>query len=282
MKLSIITINLNHAAGLKKTVKSVIGQTFRDYEFIVIDGGSTDGSLDVIRSHADRVTHWVSEPDTGIYNAMNKGILRAHGEYVCFLNSGNRFVSSRVLTRIFAKEEHDEDVLYGNTLRSDGATGLQEWSQPDELTVARLSSPGLCHQSVFYKKELFDRLGLYDEHPAMAADVEFLVKVLVARHSTRHLPVPVVYDEGRSIRDTQTVLSHLDVRDILKRQLPDAVYRDYLRLLSLETECAQLRPLKNWAEQIPNRSVWVNYAMATYWFWLKLKRHLVRRREPSS
>ncbi|MEI8122313.1 MAG: DUF5672 family protein, partial [bacterium] len=277
VKLSIITINLNHAAGLKNTVKSVIGQTFQDYEFIVIDGGSTDGSLDVIQSHADQFTHWVSEPDTGIYNAMNKGILLARGEYICFLNSGNRFASARVLTRIFSKDEYNEDLLYGNTLRPDGANGFQEWPQPDELTVARLSNSGLCKASIFYKKELFDTLGQYDGNLKIAADLDFNIQVLLAGRSTRHLPFPVVYDDDRSIRNTQTDLSPHDIRGILKRRLPNAVYRDYLRLQSLETDCALLRPIKHWAEQIPNRSVCTNYAMVTYWFWLKMKRQLFRR-----
>jgi len=106
--------------------------------------------------------------------------------------------------------------------------------------------------------------------------------VLLAGCSTRHLPFPVVYNDDRSIRDTQTDLSPQDIREILKRRLPDAVYRDYLRLQSLETECALLRPIEHWAEQIPNRSVCTNYAMVTYWFWLKMKRQLLRRREQSS
>jgi len=84
MKLSIITVNLNNAAGLQKTIESVITQTFTDYEYIIIDGGSTDGSVDVIKQHADKITYWVSEPDKGIYNAMNKGILQAKGEYCLF------------------------------------------------------------------------------------------------------------------------------------------------------------------------------------------------------
>ena len=102
-----------------------------------------------------------------------------------------------------------------------------------------------------------------------------LFMALLADRSTRHLPFPVAYDDGRSISDTQTNYLSQDIRNILKRRLPDAVYRDYLRLQSLETECAQLKPFKHWAEQIPNRSVWVNYAMVTYWFWLKLKQLLL-------
>jgi glycosyltransferase involved in cell wall biosynthesis len=89
MKLSVITINYNNAIGLRKTIESVVNQTFRDYEYIIIDGGSTDGSVDVIKEYADKIDYWVSEPDKGIYNAMNKGVAAAHGEYTNFLNSGD-------------------------------------------------------------------------------------------------------------------------------------------------------------------------------------------------
>ncbi|MDR2910496.1 MAG: glycosyltransferase [Bacteroidales bacterium] len=94
MKLSIITINLNNVAGLQKTIESVVKQTFTDYEYIVIDGGSTDGSADIIKQHANKITYWVSEPDKGIYNAMNKGIRVAKGEYCLFLNSGDWLINS--------------------------------------------------------------------------------------------------------------------------------------------------------------------------------------------
>jgi cellulose synthase/poly-beta-1,6-N-acetylglucosamine synthase-like glycosyltransferase len=82
MKFSIITINYNDKQGLEKTIKSVLSQSYTDYEYIVIDGGSTDGSVEVIKAHKDRLTYWVSEPDRGIYDALNKGLRRAHGEYV--------------------------------------------------------------------------------------------------------------------------------------------------------------------------------------------------------
>ena len=80
MKLSIITVNYNNREGLQRTIDSVVSQTFRDFEWIVIDGGSTDGSKELIKQYADHFSYWVSEPDKGIYNAMNKGILKATGE----------------------------------------------------------------------------------------------------------------------------------------------------------------------------------------------------------
>ncbi len=89
MKLSIITINKNNAYGLRKTIQSVINQTYSNIEYIIIDGASTDGSIDVIKKFEDKIDWWASEPDTGIYNAMNKGIKIATGDYCQFLNSGD-------------------------------------------------------------------------------------------------------------------------------------------------------------------------------------------------
>ena len=86
MKLSIITVNFNDAEGLERTIKSVISQTFHDYEFIIIDGGSTDGSVDVIKKYEDHIDYWISEKDGGIYQGMNKGLRQASGEYLNFLN----------------------------------------------------------------------------------------------------------------------------------------------------------------------------------------------------
>lgn len=96
MKLSIITINYNNREGLRKTIESVVAQTTREFEYIVIDGGSTDGSVDVIKEFSDYIDYWVSEPDKGIYNAMNKGVKVAHGDYCQFLNSGDWLYDSNV------------------------------------------------------------------------------------------------------------------------------------------------------------------------------------------
>src|SRR5574344_2795323 len=117
-KFSIITINRNNKNGLEKTTKSIISQLFTDYEFIVIDGGSTDGSADVIRKYATHITYWISEPDKGIYNAMNKGITHAYGDYLNFMNSGDCFHSPAVLDEI-NRQLHDEDILIGKCHRMD-------------------------------------------------------------------------------------------------------------------------------------------------------------------
>lgn len=112
MKLSIITINLNNKNGLSETISSVIAQTFTDYEYIIIDGQSTDGSLEVIKQNANHINQWISENDHGIYNAMNKGLNLAKGEYCLFLNSGDSLYDSDVLQVLFS-QSFTEDIISG-------------------------------------------------------------------------------------------------------------------------------------------------------------------------
>ena len=112
MKLSIITVNLNNKDGLQKTIDSVISQTYKDFEWIIIDGGSTDGSKELIENYSDYVSYWVSEPDKGIYNAMNKGIKQSHGEYLQFLNSGDIFIEDNTLKQVVSQLVN-EDIVFG-------------------------------------------------------------------------------------------------------------------------------------------------------------------------
>ena len=114
MKYSIITINYNNREGLQKTINSVIGQTFKDYEFIIIDGGSTDGSIEILEQHDASITFWSSEPDKGVYHAMNKGIAKAHGEYLNFMNSGDCFYSNNVLEHVNRYHSDADFIVSGN------------------------------------------------------------------------------------------------------------------------------------------------------------------------
>ena len=150
-KLSIITINYNNTRGLEKTLSSVWNdQTYSNFEHIVIDGGSTDGSVDVIKKYADKLTYWVSEPDKGIYNAMNKGILKAKGEYLLFLNSGD-YLCNEALSEIFS-ENFSEDIVYGNftLLCKNGEKKIKTFSEQVDYNLLYLESIG--HQSTLIKR----------------------------------------------------------------------------------------------------------------------------------
>lgn len=198
MRLSVITINLNNRGGLQRTIDSVVGQSFKDLEWIVIDGGSTDGSRELIEQYADHIAYWVSEPDKGVYNAMNKGIKVAQGEYVNFMNSGDCFASSSILEEVFATD-HTADVLYGYMMRGsiDGEINNLSMMKPS-LSWIDFYRDGLPHQSTFIKRSLFDQYGLYDESLKAVADWKFFVEAFVYhKASSEFIPRKIsVYAEG--------------------------------------------------------------------------------------
>lgn len=149
-KISLITINLNDVKGIERTLKSVWdNQTYTDFEHIVIDGGSTDGSVDVIKRYADKLAYWVSEPDKGIYNAMNKGILKAKGEYLLFINGGD-WLAPNILSEVF-KNSYTEDIVYGNFtyVKGDGTLIPKIYKSP--LTYIDLLMYSIGHPASFIK-----------------------------------------------------------------------------------------------------------------------------------
>ena len=168
MKYSIITINYNKCDGLLNTIESVIHQTYRNYEFIIIDGGSTDSSFDIIKKYQQSISYWVSEKDGGIYNAMNKGVKAAHGEYVIFINSGDMLYKSSVLEEALPYMKYD--IVHGvaeNINSSASPLCLVKISNKTDLF-----SPTLHHQACFFKRELFKK-ELYDEHYRIVSDWKF-------------------------------------------------------------------------------------------------------------
>jgi glycosyltransferase involved in cell wall biosynthesis len=183
-KLSIITINYNNLDGLKRTVESVVNQTWQEFEYIIIDGGSTDGSADYIESQSEYIDYWVSEPDKGIYNAMNKGIAKATGEYLLFLNSGDHLYEGSVLEKNHSWIK-EYDLIYFD-LELIGADPLPVYSYPDKLSFFDLynGSGSLPHPSTFIKAELFGRIGLYDESLKLVSDWKFFIIALFKYNSS--------------------------------------------------------------------------------------------------
>ena len=217
MKLSIITVNLNDAAGLRKTIESVVSQAFTDYEFIVIDGGSTDGSVDIIKQYADKINYWESEPDRGIYHAMNKGIMRAKGEYCQFLNSGDWIIKNDGLQQIFDKKP-DEDILY-----CDAHLGNEKRVYPDSLNLLFFIESTITHQAAFIKRSLFKTFGLYDEEIKIVSDWEFWLKTIIkGQCSYRHIPLFLVYFDVNGISWTSHYhIVLLEKEKILKDYYPE-------------------------------------------------------------
>lgn len=176
-KISIITVNFNDKIGLKKTIHSVVEQTFQDYEFIVIDGGSTDGSKELILEYSDRISYWVSENDKGVFHAMNKGIKIATGDFVIFMNGGDRFNSNSVLEEILPELDGQFDIYYGNNYKeSPNSKRLKTY--PKKLKFSFFYSSSINHQSTFIRKSLFEEHFYYNENFKIASDWEFFVYVI--------------------------------------------------------------------------------------------------------
>ena len=116
MKISVVTVCYNAADCIEHTMLSVLNQSYPDIEYIVIDGGSTDGTVDIIKKYADRLAYWVSEPDKGIYDAMNKGIAAASGSYINFMNAGDTFASDSVLAEIVPQINPNSQIVYGDVV----------------------------------------------------------------------------------------------------------------------------------------------------------------------
>lgn len=205
MKLSIITINLNNCEGLKKTMESVFAQTFKDFEYIVIDGASTDGSRELIEQYADYFAYWVSEPDTGIYNAMNKGLVKAKGEYVLMLNSGDWLANENVLEAM-ASHLDGTDIVQGNVMVPQKDKWLKSCGcGKSELTFRDVYNGDFLHQASFVRKALHDQYGLYDETWRIAGDTVFFLKTLGFGNATfEYVDVTVSYAEPWGISSSTT------------------------------------------------------------------------------
>ena len=182
MKISIITVNYNDIEGLKRTFNSVFFQNYQEFEYIVIDGGSTDGSKDIIEQNSDKINYWISEPDSGVYQAMNKGILKATGEYLFFLNSGDTFKDEFSINRIIPELEN-EDFIYFDIESIEG-NNKEVLTYPDSLSFEYLHDDVPCHQSTFIKKGMFEKYGLYDEKLRIVSDWKFFILAICKYNAT--------------------------------------------------------------------------------------------------
>lgn len=185
MKLSIVTINYNNKNGLQKTIDSVISQTYKDFEWIIIDGGSTDGSKELIEQYTDYITYWVSEPDTGIYNAMNKGIKVARGEYLLFLNSGDSLYEMNVLKKtIPLLGGKDIYVGYEQLSSCPNKEITYKYDFTPEGVVHRLIFKGIPHQATFFHRNVFSVYGMYREDKQILSDLWVLYRSLMFGSAT--------------------------------------------------------------------------------------------------
>jgi glycosyltransferase involved in cell wall biosynthesis len=199
MLISIITVNLNNKRGLQKTITSILDQTCSKFEFILIDGGSDDGSVELIKNYSDKLKYWVSEPDKGIYNAMNKGIKIASGDYCLFLNSGDYFYDDKVIDSFNNLNCH-EDIISGNILKQiDNEIIEMKSPDSDDLDLSFFFEQSLPHPATFIKRDLLVDL-LYNEKYLISSDWDFFLRSLFINNSSYfHIDKIIAVHDGSGI-----------------------------------------------------------------------------------
>ena len=227
MKLSIITINYNHKEGLLKTIKSVVNQTYHDIEYIVIDGGSTDGSVDVVKQYEDSISYWISEPDCGIYNAMNKGVAKATGEYCLFLNSGDSLHGTDSILE-FVSKLSGEDLLMGRVMCiPSGRIAWDDISYPLTMLDFYLGGP-VPHQACLIRRALFNK-HLYDEELRIVSDWKFFLQVIVQDQCSYKIVDTVVSDFEEGGISSNRQKCNIEREKVLRELLSYAILMDYKR-----------------------------------------------------
>jgi len=240
-KLTIITINRNNAAGLRKTIESVVNQTHANFEYIVIDGASTDESVNIIEEYAHKIDYWVSEPDKGIYNAMNKGICMANGDYIQILNSGDILASDNVVERMLAhlqitndqlrvKGEPEVSILYGNMIKVDELGKVIGKSYYTPYSLLQFYTSTLNHDCAYIKRVLFDaaNYGLYDESLKIVSDWKWYLQAIgLGFVKPIYVDIDVTIFEAAGISETNLDLRNQERRQVLEMSLPPAVLADY-------------------------------------------------------
>lgn len=230
-KISIITINKNNSLGLRKTMESVFNQSLKNIEYIVVDGASTDDSIKVIRSYENCTIDykWISEPDSGIYSAMNKGIRLASGDYLQFLNSGDLLCNENVLSEITTNLDDSKSILYGNMIKTVKNKPLIDRGfisrQP---TLLDFYTGTLNHSPSFIKKSLFDQFGLYDENLKIVSDWKWFLEVIILNDiKIDYLDLNITNFDMFGISNTNKVLEISERKNVFESILPQAIIKDY-------------------------------------------------------
>lgn len=197
--VTVITVAFNCAETLEETIRSVVNQTYDNVEYIIIDGASRDGSIDIIRRYENSVDYWVSEPDGGIYDAMNKGVKRAKGEWAIFMNSGDRFFSETTLADLINQITGCPDVAYGDVqvLRN----GRPAQVIPSKRVSVPLRTMPACHQSMMIRTELLRRYP-YDTGISIAADFDNLCRIVINGGVTQQIPLVISQVSAGGVSDS--------------------------------------------------------------------------------
>lgn len=231
-KITIITINFNNKTGLEKTINSVVSQTYQDIEYIVIDGASTDGSIDIITQYEHNISYWISESDDGIYNAMNKGVSKATGDYVLFLNSGDCLIDNVIIENIQADLLSGEDIIFGLLkCYPSGILGFTDVSLPITMLDFFSKSP-IPHPASFIKHSLFKTFK-FDESLKIVSDWKFFLETIALNGcSCKKIEKTITLFEESGISAQNKLLCKEERHRVLRELLPESIFADYYKFTS--------------------------------------------------
>lgn len=190
-KISIITVTFNSEKTLRRAMDSVLGQEYENFEYIIVDGGSTDGTVDIIRSYKDKVTRWISEPDKGISDAFNKGIAMATGDIIGLINSDDGLMPD-ALRYVADSYDSDTDVYFGQLVIWDEKSNTRVIDTPS-LHYNHYDANHICHPSMFVAKKAYDRYGIYDVSCKYVMDYELILRFQRLNAKFRLVPEPLAF-----------------------------------------------------------------------------------------
>ncbi len=197
-KITVVTVCYNAVDTIEETILSVLNQTYGNIEYIIIDGGSTDGTVDIIKKYADRLAYWVSEPDRGIYDAMNKGIDAATGDFINFMNAGDRFIDNCILTHVSEYLDPGSDIVYGDIITESETTQKRLYASPIEKMDVEDPIP---HPASFTKRVLLKN-NKFDTSFRIAADYDFFYRQYYAKKKFIYIGIPIAYFKEGGISST--------------------------------------------------------------------------------
>jgi glycosyltransferase involved in cell wall biosynthesis len=229
-KITIITVVYNNKSGIKETIKSVLSQVYENVEYIIIDGGSTDGTTDVIKQHQDKINYWVSEPDSGIYDAMNKGVKAAGGEYLYFLNAGDCFCNNEVLKKISKHLDGQYDLIYGRIIMDYGKYQVIKQGDIRKLKWGQMPP----HQASFVKRDIFEEVGYFDTSFKCSGDRDFFCKLYKNKYSYKRIKDLIAYFISGGMSSNKQISNKEQIM-VLKRHFGSPYWQiHYLKKIVLE------------------------------------------------
>lgn len=214
VKISVVTVCYNAVKELERTMLSVLNQTYDNVEYIVIDGGSTDGTVEIIKKYADRLAYWVSEPDKGIYDAMNKGIKVATGEWINFMNAGDSFVDERVINNITKSIKSNTDVFFGDIIVERHNEIYRIISNCNHLDNPKLCSMGFNHQSAFVKTQVAKKEPFSLKYK-FASDFNMMYILHSNGYSFQYIPIAVANYDTSGVSSTNARKHRLECLNIV-------------------------------------------------------------------